>query len=325
MDFNYQITPFNIELEEAEFTPVSLISAVNEKLTARRAPSVCITGICMEIGDHPYYGYYFGKLLDPEHTEFDIKLKIAQSLRTKIVPNTLYRLTGFLEKQISNRKDGNIGIVFRVSDVIHSESDNVLKKRQQEQAAIIASKRHKDSNHVKNVIISAIHKYGRARLLVITGERAVTFHDVMESLGAAKSYFSITEKRVNFTHAEHICEVLNKADQSARYDVISLVRGGGDGLGVFSDTGLLKTAAQIKKSCLVTALGHFEDQSAVDRVADYVCGTPTDFGYFLSGTAYEMRREYYRKKDRESKRRAWTIAFLATIGFVVMLIQYWER
>lgn len=325
MNFNYQITPFNIEIDDEEFTPVTLISAINEKLTAHRAPAVCITGICVEIGDRPYYGYYFGKLLDPEHFEFNIKLKIAQALRAKIVPNTLCRMTGFLEKQISNRKDGNIGIVFRVSDVTHSKNDNTLKKVQQEQAAIIASKRHKDSNHVKNSIVSAIRKSGRARLLVITGEKAITFHDVMESLGTTRSYFSIEEKRVNFTHVEQICEVLHRADQSGRYDVISLVRGGGDGLGVFSDTNLLKAAAQIRKACLVTALGHFEDQSAVDRVADYVCGTPTDFGYFLSGAVYEMRREYYRKKDRASKRRAWTIAFLATFGFLFILVQYFER
>lgn len=325
MNLNHQITPLNIEFDDEEFTPSSLITAVNAKLTAREAQMVCLNGICTDIGEQPYYGYYFGKLLDPEHLDFDIKLKITKSLLPKITSHTLICMRGVVEKQISNRKDGNIGLVFRVAEVIRSQTSDTLLKKQKEQAAIIGSKRLKDSDYVQNVILHALRKSHKIRLLIITGERAITVTDVMRSLGSAKSYYLIEEKRINFSQAELICETLTKADQAGRYDIIALVRGGGDGLGVFSNTRVLKTAASVKRACLVTALGHFDDQSAVDRVADHICGTPTDFGYFLAGAAYEVRKEYYRQKNAASRRLAWTVAFLALAGCLLLLMQFAQR
>lgn len=321
MSINHHIKPFNVDLDNDEFTPTSLIDTINEKLTAAEAPKITIKGLCSEIGEQSYYGYYFGKLVDDE---VSIKIKISEKLIAKVIPNTLCTMRGFLEKQISMRKDGNIGIVFRVAEIIGTRVCDSLNKVRKEQETLIAQKQKRGIANVKETIISALCDRGKARILLIGGEKSVAYNDVLQSLGAFKSYYVITEKRINLRNVEQVCEILNQADRSGNHDVVAIVRGGGDGLEVFSDIHIVRAAANIRSCCLVTALGHYEDQSVVDRIADYACGTPTDFGYFLAKAAGTIRAQSYHSKLKSSNRKAWLIAVIATIGFLLMLFQYFK-
>lgn len=324
MSTSYRIKPFNIELDKTEFTPSSLITTINEKLTAQEAPEIVIKGFCPGLGEPAYYGYYFGKIVDPDNSAFSVKIKVSEQLKPKIIPNTICTMRGFLEKQISLSKD-SIGVIVRVAEVLSVEVCNSTQNNEKEKEQLIAEKKDRGTINVRNRLLSQLRKEVKPRILIITGEKSVAYNDVLESLGQSKNFYILEDRRVNFRNADHICAALSDAEKQGDFDVIAIVRGGGDGLEIFSDICVLKAAAEIKSSCLVSAVGHYEDQPAIDLIADHQCGTPTAFGNFLSKAVGTIRYENANKEAQASKRTAWGVAVAAVIGFLFVLIQHYKN
>lgn len=320
MSINHYIKPFNIDIESAEYTPVSLTMAINEKLTRSDAPEIIIEGLCTGFNNEPYNGYYFGKLVDPQKRDFYLKVKVSEYLIHKIVPDTICTMRGYLDKQISNRNDGSIGVVFRPAEVLGVTVCENLRKHQKECSKIISEKEKRGKINVYNVVVSAIKKGRKVNILIITGEKSVAFTDVIKSVGKPINFYNIEEKRINFRNKKIICETLQQYAKYSPYDVIAIVRGGGEGLEIFSNVDVLAAAAAIRSSALVTALGHFEDEPEIEQIADYAYGTPSAFGNFLSKAAGAVRREFIQNKQEKSNRTAWSVAAISTLAFLALLI-----
>lgn len=338
LKINHFVRPFKIELEGDEFTPSSLIVEVNEKLSADDAAEIIIKGICKGIKNQDSYNFYYGHLFDPNDLKSNINIRVPKNLKFKIIPNVLCTMRGLLKKQISNRIDGDISIIFEVSEVIDTEICEQIDKTIKEQNNIISRKIKRGFIDVEKSILSAIRQKNKAHILIITGEKSVAYNDVIHGIRYAMRYYKIEEKRVNFGSIEQICDALNSADESENFDVISIVRGGGDGLDIFSNIEILKSAASIKSSCLVTAIGHSDDKPIIEKIADHPCKTPTDFGNYLGRIGNIIQKETFLsskngKKDiqesssNENKLNdlAWKIAAISTTGFIFMVILYFRN
>ena len=81
-----------------------------------------------------------------------------------------------------------------------------------------------------------------------------------------------------------INEIIEKA-KDGEYNCLCIVRGGGppESLAVFDDPGVVKCLKKARETMyIVTGIGHSNDSTKCDEVADYCAYTPTDAAYFLN-------------------------------------------
>ena len=92
-----------------------------------------------------------------------------------------------------------------------------------------------------------------------------------------------------FTPKE-IIDAINVIVEKAKegeYNCLCIVRGGGppESLAVFDDNDVVKSVKRARKVMyIVTGIGHSNDSTKCDSVADYCAYTPTDAAYFLNKT-----------------------------------------
>ena len=82
-----------------------------------------------------------------------------------------------------------------------------------------------------------------------------------------------------------IKEAIDDIVKKREYNCLCIVRGGGapEILAVFDDPGIVKSLEKARKSMyIVTGIGHSNDLTKCDEVADYCAYTPTDAAYFLN-------------------------------------------
>ena len=121
---------------------------------------------------------------------------------------------------------------------------------------------------------------------VITSKNSEALHDFRETYrrenGLAEIKFS--DVRIQGQQApREIADTINRLNKQAQVDVIALVRGGGRSadLSVFNDL-LIAEAIGRSRIPVVTGIGHQQDSTLADQMADYSAITPTDAGLFLA-------------------------------------------
>lgn len=99
--------------------------------------------------------------------------------------------------------------------------------------------------------------------------------------------------------ASEIVRMLARADQSGRYDVLLLTRGGGslEDLAAFNDESLARAIAATQTP-VVAAIGHEIDTSIAELVADLRAATPSAAAELLSRDGSELERSLQRQRGR---------------------------
>lgn len=85
--------------------------------------------------------------------------------------------------------------------------------------------------------------------------------------------------------ADKIIEQIKEIVKKGTYNCLCIVRGGGpsESLVVFNDPEVIKCIKNARATMyVVTGIGHSNDSTGCDEVADYCAYTPTDAAYFLS-------------------------------------------
>ena len=99
--------------------------------------------------------------------------------------------------------------------------------------------------------------------------------------------------------AAQAAEMLRRADESQRYDVLLLTRGGGslEDLAAFNDEALARTIAALRTP-LVSAIGHEIDFSIADFVADLRAPTPSAAAELLTPDRLELLAVLERRRTQ---------------------------
>ena len=89
----------------------------------------------------------------------------------------------------------------------------------------------------------------------------------------------------NHTAPNHPQETIDKIADAGEYNCLCIVRGGGpqESLNVFNDQEVVDSLTKVRETMyIVTGIGHSDDLTECDEVADYCAYTPTDAAYFLN-------------------------------------------
>ncbi|MDQ8141506.1 exodeoxyribonuclease VII large subunit [Chryseobacterium sp. CFS15] len=237
-------------------------------------------------GGKAYGNYYYDNLFS-ESDNISIGVRISALLRTKIVNNEVYILRGYIEKSIKN---SSVELRFVVDEIIQQE-EKAISEEELQRYELIQEKLEKGSTDLETVIRNKILKEEPIRIANIYGNNAIVQRDFAEGLDVSQKYFQISDYTCSITSSTSIAEKLKEVSKS-EYDIIALVRGGGDrqSMETFNDITLSKLFINLP-AVSVTAIGHTVDETLLDKLADKRFHLPHDYGAGLHAIVEKLLHE----------------------------------
>ena len=261
------------------YTPVSLMAVFADAFKIDPKHSVLwLRGIYQDRKRKSYRGYYFDRLKDELGGQI-ITLKLPKQLKQNLQDGGYYLFKGTLDKDV--RWDGVIEPVFIVSEMADQKSSHLtasLAKR----ATLQQEKANMGYRDLDGALKQKLDQNQKPHIALLCGKTSIVLQDVFSALKDARSRYRFTEQRVNLLDKWAIINALAQGDKE--YDVIAIVRGGGPGLEIFDDVAIAE-ASLLLKPILVTAVGHAQDDTLLQKLADKQFITPTALGNYLRETA----------------------------------------
>jgi exodeoxyribonuclease VII large subunit len=265
--------PMNTQVAPV-YSPQGILNIFNNalKVPAEHA-LIRIKGIYEPGKGIDYYGYYYDSLLD-EAAGCNMTLKVPALIRERLVPGRLIEFTGFVTRKLEE-KGGNIKIHLNLT-ALHEVRASEFSEAEHRALAIIKEKADKGYKEVDGFLTKCILNNKPPLISVYIGSTSIIDKDIDHALGEAAEFFDLDFIRINLTSLQDILSVFDD-DKS---DIIILARGGGSGLEIFNRPELSEKALLLEP-CFITAIGHREDVSLLDKVADRSFITPTALGNHL--------------------------------------------
>lgn len=275
------------ELTYPIYSPGSIIGIFNNALKLPATVTLIYLKGRYSYGAGKSYVNYYYDFLYSESDNTSIGIKMPALLRSKIENNEIYTLRGFIEKRIKN---SSIELVFVVDDIISQEeksiSENDLKRYD-----LIQKKLEKGSRDVETLIRNQVLQSEKVKIANIYGHSAIVQKDFNEGLDVSSKEYEIDDYTCNITSATSISDLLDRISP-LNYDIIALVRGGGDkqSFEVFNDLVLAEKFVRLS-SITVTALGHTVDETLLDKLADRRFHLPHEYGSGLHAIISKLTEE----------------------------------
>lgn len=269
------------------YSPASVIGIFSNALKLNATVNLIYLKGRYAYGGGKSYGNYYYDLLFSEGDHTSIGIRISSLLRSKITNNEIYTLRGFIEKSIKN---SSIELRFVVDEIVQQEEKSISEE-ELEMYGLIQKKLETGSKDLETLIRDKMLKGEKVRVANIYGNNAIVHKDFFEGLDVSQKYFDISDHNCNITSSTAIISKL-KEISVLDYDIIGLVRGGGDrqSMETFNDVSLSELFISMKP-VTVTAIGHTVDETLLDKLADKRFHLPHDYGAGLHTVAEKLSHE----------------------------------
>lgn len=275
------------EIKYQIYSPASVLGIFNNALRIPQTISLIhLKGRYTAGQGKSYAGYYYDYLYSESDT-VSIGIKVSALLRSKLVNAEVYTLKGFIEKNIKN---SSIELRFFVEEITQLEEKQISVEDLQ-RYEIIQQKLEKGSQDLESFIRMKSLKNEPVRIANIYGHSAIVQKDFKEGLDVSSKEFEITEFGCNITSSTSILQKI-KEIQDLDFDIIALVRGGGDkqSFDAFNDIKLAQYFLEISL-LTITAIGHTVDDTLIDKISDKKFHLPHDYGSGLHNIIDKLSQE----------------------------------
>lgn len=269
------------------YSPASVIGIFSNALKLNATVNLIYLKGRYAYGGGKSYGNYYYDLLFSEGDNTSIGIRISSLLRSKITNNEVYTLRGFIEKSIKN---SSIELRFVVDEIVQQEERSISEEELQKYE-LIQKKLKVGSKDLETLIRDKMLKDEKVKVANIYGNNAIVQKDFSEGLDVSSQYFDVDNHSCNITSSTAIISTL-KEISALDYDIVALVRGGGDrqSMETFNDLSLSELFITMKP-ITVTAIGHTVDETLLDKLADKRFHLPHDYGAGLHTIAEKLSHE----------------------------------
>ncbi|WP_375181256.1 exodeoxyribonuclease VII large subunit [Chryseobacterium sp.] len=277
----------NKEVGYPVYSPASVIGIFSNALKLNATINIIYLKGRYSFGGGKSYGNYYYDLLFSEGDHTSIGVRISSLLRSKIINNEIYTLRGYIEKSIKN---SSIELRFVVDEIIQQEEKSISEE-ELERYELIQRKLEIGSKDLETLIRDKMLKDEKVRIANIYGNNAIVQKDFLGGLDVSSQYFEITDHSCNITSSTAIISKLNEIS-SMEYDIVALVRGGGDrqSMETFNNIQLSELFIELN-TVTITAIGHTVDETLLDKLADKRFHLPHDYGAGLHAIAEKLSHE----------------------------------
>lgn len=272
------------EVSYPVYSPASVIGIFSNALKINATVNLIYLKGRYSYGAGKAYGNYYYDLLLSESDHVSMGIRISSLLRSKIINNEIYTLRGFIEKSIKN---SSIELRFVVDEIIKQEEKSISEE-ELHKYELIQKKLERGSKDLEALVRDKLLLNAKVTIANIYGNNAIVQKDFAQGLDVSSSFFEISNYSCNITSSTAILSTLKELSLKS-YDIIGLVRGGGDrqSMETFNDLILSEYFINMEP-VMVTAIGHTVDETLLDHLADKRFHLPHDYGAGLHGIAEKL-------------------------------------
>ena len=252
------------------FNPSELLNIFSDLLARQNTSSkvIYLRGIYFKQKYNPGWAYAYDLLRD-EYDQQEITMMISPALRDELKDGSLVQVGGTITRKLSGK--GYIQLVFQVSrvDVV---KDQVISEDDMRRGELRTMKSQKGFKNVDFLLEEILFRGERPKVALLFASTSITM--------SAATHIDFHEHRVSFAKSDDLIAKLNQLD-SAQYDIIAMVRGGGGGIEALDDLSVLECVVNLNTP-LICAVGHVDEKIFIKNLADYVAPTPNGLGTYFS-------------------------------------------
>lgn len=312
------------------FTPSKVLAHFRQKAEELADGSINqLEGFFVEYAKRPARNnYYYDKLRD-ELTEDQMKIMIPPTVRKLLEHDIFYLFSGNIVTQTSFFGDNlHTDYLFKVDKVVKCDKDRQAQQDIERQR-VISDRKKKPYVDVQALLIDKLIKKQKPRIALIYSEHGIVDSDFKAAIAAVGEYYNVKGFAVTFQRVDDFIKAIEYVD--GKFDVVAVMRGGGGSFDTFNDLVVLRRCSNMR-SALVTAIGHNEDNTCLDVIADLSCPTPTALGAFLNHIVTQIAHESNLKMTKQQlekaqkqidtlkKKKPSRVIVLALSGLVIILL-----
>lgn len=260
------------------YTPVELVGIYRNFLERGKSNGVVwLRGIYIQRpNQNGQWSAFYDELRDVD-TNTSITLKINRQDRQRLKPNSLVQIGGLIE--LNPFTNGTIQIVMSVTrfEII---KDQFVTEQDLKRSEIRIAKTKKGFKNVDAILEDKLFRDERPKVALVFASTSITMADFNAGVNAAAVKIDFTEQRQSFGNAAVLASFLRQQD-TAQYDVIALIRGGGNGIEALDEIEVLKAVSEMKTP-VICAIGHVGEELFMKSIADKVAPTPNGLGQYFS-------------------------------------------
>jgi exodeoxyribonuclease VII large subunit len=285
-----------MEIETATqfiYSPSAVLNLFNNSINiAQSKRMIQLKGVFVQGRSSAYNGYYYDTLRD-ESSDAQLTLIIPALIRNELQPNKTVTVNGFITKRVTGNS-GSIQIQVTVTDLVE-QTQNKYSEDDLAKIALLQAKAAAGFRDFDGFIKGKIVNEQAFRIGVIIGRSGIIDSDIKHQLKESVGFYDLSFHRVSLGSETELIAEMGRLDELG-FDVIAVSRGGGEQMEVFKLALAGKSIAL--RALFVTAIGHKEDVSLLQQVADKAFITPTAFGHFLNETYNQTIEEVEHSKAR---------------------------
>jgi exodeoxyribonuclease VII large subunit len=222
-----------------------------------------------------YNGFYYDAIKD--ETSDASYTHCTRSNTTRFNCRSNDRVYSILSKK-TQLNAGRIDLQLNVIELL-SQQESKYSEEQLRSFDILQAKAEQGYKDVEGFIKGRIVQQKPITVIILLGKSAIIDSDIKHQLKEAIVFFDFQFMRINLTSETEIIRTLHEYNDSM--NILVLVRGGGDNMNIFNKTSLAEEALSLK-CFFLTAIGHKEDESLLQKVADKAFITPTALGQYFN-------------------------------------------
>lgn len=263
-----------------QYSPLAILNLFNNAISISQAKRLIqLKGIFIPRGGAAYNGYYYDSLRD-ESADALLTIIVPALIRNNLQANKAITINGFITRRVVNNAS-RIDVQFTITDLVEQTQSKYTEEDTQ-RITILKKKADAGFRDLSSYLKEKIGQEEPFRIGVIIGRSAIIDQDIKHQLRESISYYNLFFHKISMTSEQEIIQGMTTLDQQG-VDVIVISRGGGENLDIFNQTEIAETAVNLK-ALFVTAIGHKQDVTLLQQIADKAFITPSEFGQFLNDT-----------------------------------------
>ncbi len=277
------------------FSPSEIIKIYSSRIDGGEKNVMLVQGKYKQNGKNgkSYAGYFYDQVLSELEDQVSIKIKVPEVVRHKLKDNEIYSFQGVLDNKVRNF--GSIELQFAVTgDVTHEKRQ--VSEKEQKKNDILKTKSERPFKDFEAKIKQSFYNDEKFNLLIVYGKASIVDKDVKSALENSITNYNIQEQRINFSSKNDIINFIRQQKFNfPKKQAVAFVRGGGTGIEMFDDADICEELLKVN-DITVSVIGHKNDYSFFDSVADKSFPTPSLFGTFLKNMVESVQAEMTNSK-----------------------------
>jgi exonuclease VII large subunit len=279
---------------EMIYSPSAVLNLFNNAISVSQVKKLIqLKGIFQLGKGHNYSGYYYDSLRD-ESSDAQLIIVVPALIRNGLEAGKTITVNGYITRKVVNNAS-RIDLQLTITEVV-AQTHNKYSEDELLAIEILQSKASKGYRDVHSWIKERIINERPFKIAVIIGRTAIVDNDIKHQLRESIGFYTLDFHRVSLSSEIEIVMNLSALEKQG-YDIIAISRGGGENLEIFNKPSLVRHFIKLQ-ALFVTAIGHKDDVTLSQKVADKAFITPSEFGQFLNDTYNHTTEEIQHSKAK---------------------------